>query len=523
MVYTSLLWKNTFGCTRTNNRPPFLPISNVEITYGVGDEHARTTATVGANSEDGISETSKITSGETSGFAKYITLEQDTWKLGGGYAAIEDLASSDKQYIGHDLSGQNGEFATHPIITLTWGSRQEIAIPGLTIQWSSAFNQYAKSFEVRAYYNATLRGSKTITDNDQIKCQVDLAITNYNKLEIEIIEWSNPQCKPRLESVLMGVYYIFDKTQLISYKHKASASELSLELPNNSITFEVDNTNDEWNPMNPQGKAQYLKEMQKVSVRYGIDLETGWEWIKGGEFYLSSWNTPQNGHTVTFEARSILEKCYGVKPTITGTMTLAQAIDSMLTSCNLPKNPDGTNKWKIDSSLESISQTTPSISDNNVAQALLMCANAGCCTFHIDRNGDLIFQPLTLTWDNYLIDPFVAYNYADYETEKPISKVSVNKSQGTSTYPVEGVEKQITNPFVRTTTRANAVAKWVGDLLQLRNKLSGDFRIDPRLDVFDQIEVKNKYSEHTIVITSVDIEYNGGFKGSYKGRVDLSV
>lgn len=517
MQTTTELWKKTLGCYNDNNRPSFVPFSDIKIVYGISDEEAQANASASANTENDISDTEAILENSTS-FADYISLEQDIWLLNGNQVAIDDQNDT-PSYVSGVLSENDNTFTTNPIITLSWGSVQTIAIPGLTLQWSSAYGQYAEEYELRAYNGGTLIETLSVTDNTDIRNVVNFAISNYDKIEIEIIKWSNPQCYARLEYVMMGLAYIFTKEDLISYTHKQSCDLLSFNLPDNFVRFEIYNRDDEWNPSNPQGKAQYLKEMQKISIMYGYELSTGWEWIEGGEFYLSEWDTPQNSFSVTFVARSVLEKLLPAKANISGTKSFYDIIDELLTSANLPTNADGSDKWEIDNSLQNISITIPSGLNLTIAEMVQLCANACECVFYIDRNGTLKIEPLNAVTSDYYIDPFVSYSYAEYDMGKPIKKVAISNGNGSKSYVNDGVETTITNPLILNATRGNSVAEWIGDMLNHRNELEGEYRSDPRVDVLDKVTVKNKYSTETIILTELTFNYNGVFKGNYKGRV----
>ena len=56
-------------------------------------------------------------------------------------------------------------------------------------------------------------------------------------------------------------------------------------------------------------------------------------------------------------------------------------------------------------------------------------------------------------------------------------------------------------------------------ILKDRKTVSGNFRPDPRLEVFDKITVVSKYATNTVYITEIKYTFGGSFKADYKGRI----
>jgi hypothetical protein len=53
-----------------------------------------------------------------------------------------------------------------------------------------------------------------------------------------------------------------------------------------------------------------------------------------------------------------------------------------------------------------------------------------------------------------------------------------------------------------------------------RGLVSGEFRADPRLELFDVVSVESKYGLISpVMITQIKYTYNGSFHGTYKGKI----
>ena len=160
--------------------------------------------------------------------------------------------------------------------------------------------------------------------------------------------------------------------------------------------------------------------------------------------------------------------------------------------------------------------------NNTAAEIVQKCANAGMCVLRYGRDGMLHIEPLSTYLTDYRIPSSLAYSHPEITLSKPLKTVSVDYGEDT---PYElsvfssGEKQTVSNDFITTEEHASRVAEWVRDVLTSRKTVSGDFRADPRLDLFDVVEVESKYGTLTpVVITNITYTYNGSFKGSSEGR-----
>jgi hypothetical protein len=84
-----------------------------------------------------------------------------------------------------------------------------------------------------------------------------------------------------------------------------------------------------------------------------------------------------------------------------------------------------------------------------------------------------------------------------------------------------GETQTVSNPLVSNSSQAQKVGEWVEETLSTRKVVRGEYRADPRLDVFDVVVVQSdKYGElPKVAITDIKYTYNGSFRGDYTGRV----
>lgn len=435
----------------------------------------------------------------------YATNELNLWALNGTKTILPSSAPYDSMGYVSDIASTGG-------VTLSFPATHYVTSSGLTITWSNVYGEYPLVFTVTAKRGDTVIAEQTTTDNRTQTSVVFLEIVDCDSITITVHDWGLPHRRVRIEKILIGHVLTMTKDDIISFKHEQHGDLLSGELPKCSIEFTLDNTDGRWNPTNPTGMERYLSERQKLVVRYGMDVNGTVEWIPGGVFYLSEWDAPANGFEARFVARDTLEFMLNREMRESKSGTLAELI-----AYAVPEDVT----VRVDESLANYStQYTPMASAAEIVQ---MCANAGKCVMRYDRDGVLSVEPLNNTQTEYVITSALSYSHPEVHLSKPLGTVSVEYG-GEDPYelPVasSGEKQTVTNSLIRDEARAMSVAEGVRDILKYRKSVSGEFRADPRLDLFDVVKVESKYGPlEPVVITNITYTYNGSFRGSYTGRV----
>lgn len=495
------------------HKTDLLPEQHIEITYKVTEMGVNDSYAAEDNGHVPYSSLARLDNADN--IPKYVTLEQNIWTLDGSLT-IPHAPYGDGKYVGDVLSGGDGVF-TMPTIILKWPEINEGLIPGLTIQWSETYREYPISYRVKVYNGESLIHTLTNDNNDSAFNVFLIDIQNYDRIEIEILKWCLPYRRARMEKVFIGIINTYTKGDLMNYSHEDSVDILSGELPKDSITFSLDNVESQWNPLNTEGISKYLMERQTLHVRYGMDIDGMTEWIDGGVFFLSEWNTPSNGIEASFTARDMLEflnaPYTGVK-----SGSLYDIAIAAITQVELPD--DAT--YCFDTSLLAIDvDFTEDTSDYTVAEILQMTANAARCILYQDRKGCLRIEPASNVLSDYVISQYVSYSHPEFTLSKELRSVSVNDGMAVVDNGNKGEVQTVDNPLVTTASHAADVGVWIKNILKGRKTASGEFRADTRLSAGDMVTVENKFSEagNRVLITSIKYDFGGAFKGSFEGRV----
>lgn len=368
-----------------------------------------------------------------------------------------------------------------------------------------------------------------------------------------------------------GRTFTYTKKDLLRFSHRQTGDLVSGELPKNYIEFSLDNSDGKWNPGNPSGMEQYLSERLKIVLRYGTYRREGNtittpSWVDGGIFYLTEWRTSHNGIEASFVARDILE--FLLDKPYTGAisghyrMVAKRAMIEALGSINhqqellleFPKryffapvkvepdteggsdegeggNTGGTTgdnegwedlEWEDDGYRVS-DEELPNDGSLSCAEMIQKLCNGAGAVMYVDRSGYLKVRKLDYHNTGYTIPLRISYSYPDFELARPLKGVKINyRDEQSLLYPyaAEGEVQTLDNDFIRTPEEATETAFWVCDSLRSRKKISGEFRGDPRFDLFDVVNVESKYGTITgVVLTDIEISFSGAFHVSYSGYV----
>ena len=571
----------------------------VEVTLTLADPDALADASATDNGATYFSNTAQIVSEDDKDIVPYATLEENLWVLDGSRKILPRSNYGDCGFISSSMSNEFGYFENEPFITIDFSEAHTNLVQGITIDWGTAYGEYAVDFTVRVYSNNVLLHSAEVFGNRDVKSIVYMDIADYDSVTISVHKWCLPYHRARIAEVLIGVEKVYSKGELFSFKHSQEVDPISASLPKSEISFSIDNSDGSYDPNNTESFAKYLMERQKLKAKYGYKIGDKIEWIDSGTFYISEWNAPQNGLTADFTARDLLEFMTDTyykglyDPMGTSLYDLAERV---LQDADLPLDDDGGVKWIIDESLKDIYTIAPLPVDTH-ANCLQLIANAGGCVLYQDRSGILHIEKWLATEPDYHISLFNSYSKSDIELTKPLKQVEVpyytysvsaeaselfkgamaisgtqevvitysgsatnvsasvvGGTLNSATYYTNTCVLKITasgdvvitvtgynletssvavitpsgdsgetvtvdNPLITNQERASAVGTWVEGYMKNRMILSSKWRADPRLDALDMVTNDNAYNSNTVIMTNVNYEYNGAFRGSGEGRV----
>lgn len=498
-----------------------VPEMFIQITYHASDDKAQTDAIASSSSQVVFSDVSDITDLDNLPSVKYATGELNLWLLDGLCTLIP--SSEPYENAGY-VSFENVSDANHPVVTFSFSKVHQEKIPGITIVWSELFNEYATSFRVSAYNGSLLLQEKQIDNNALVESSVDLEISGYDSIVIKILSWCVPNHRARIEQVEFGQRVRFNKEDLLSYSHESKRDPISGQLSKDSISFSVNNSDQKWNPINPGGLYQYLYERQAVFVKYGMELDGETEWINGGKFYLSNWNTPSNGITASFEARDALVFLSDSPYTGRKIGTLYEMCYDALELLDVTGI-----SYFINENLKNYSTDfSSSNSSYKNSDVLQLAANAAGMALYQTRDGEIRvdwvpFSPKDKS-SIYEISEMNNFEYPEISFSNKLKNISYSVNGASKTYPAgatgDGVTQSVSNSLLSDSIIAqpkNALTESY-KVLSNRRIATLSYRASPHNDALDFVKLNHQFGySSNLLITDVKYTFNGCFKGSVTG------
>lgn len=207
----------------------------------------------------------------------------------------------------------------------------------------------------------------------------------YNKVEISVYKSGSGDGNGTMYVFGFTPYhnaFSFTKSDLVSYKHTQEGTWICKELPNYQIDFTIQDYDRVFDIEDTTGAFYKLSKKTQVVVKYGYEINGSIEWIKGGVFYLSEWNSNRNKRTISFVAKSILD-----------TMTdnyYGGLVNDPQNEYGLQLLYDVTKQYHILCNFQEFSyEIYNPIPKTTFAEALQITAQYHCCHLVVQRDGML--------------------------------------------------------------------------------------------------------------------------------------
>lgn len=513
MVEVSDKWKEKFNET-------LVPESFVEITCGITEPGINKKATIVTSPAAPFSTFHNIALSDNASISRYSTGEPNLTVLDGSCSIVP---SSPPYGTTGFLSAEIFDDSSHPVIRLELPSENKSSIPGVSICWSTAFNEYATDFSVSAYLGAKKLKTVTVNGNKSIRSDVEVELSGFDAVELEVLKWCLPDRRVRVEQVKIGRYLVFDKTKILSYSHSSARDPISGQLSQESISFSLDNSDRTWDSVNPQGIYKYIYERQPVTVRYGMDVDGKAEWVSGGMFFLSEWSVPANSIEASFQARDAFLYLSSTKYTGRKYGTLYEMCYDALELLEA-------DEITFDISDELKDYSTDITSDESTyhnSDILQLAANAAGMALYQTRDGVIkINRVYGADTSNPVLDIPVLNNYSWPEITFAQNMLNVVTTAGGVTYAYpespsgKGVSQTLSNVMLTKDILAksrNALTESYG-VLSNRRKASLTYRASPTIDALDMVKIHHQFNYDAVLLaTNVKYTFNGCFKGTVEG------
>lgn len=497
---------------------------SMNIVFELIDISAAETAVPSATDECIISKLEQTHNRQTEVSKKYATLENDYWMLDGTFLLPDENTIQEEEtgWWSDQLSSSTGSFSSPPALEFEWDTNHSSA--GFVIYFDGASNEYAKRLRVRAYNSEGRQIKSKIVTAASCICEVDMAVENYRKISIEVLNTSKPFRRARISEVVFGFVKTFDNTNIISSTLDYSLSDTAESLPTSELTLTIDNSDAAWNMGNPKGIYAYLQQTQPLDVSIDIDGHS----FSMGRFYFTKASAEDNAMTAKITANDKIywldkAKFYGGSD---GEWTLEQAINNVIATSEIDM------EISLPQALKTRLVRAALPADCTCRSAIQLLAQSACCTCYIARDGKLtFFDTLEYEWcgeelslDRVMSNPKITVseeiNTVDLTVANPYVEGSDDKHYQTSCR-VTG-EPIKTESFENCTVNdGNAVSEWLLNILRRRLLYNVEERGNPALLLTDYVQVDDAYENggfNDVMITRQKFSFDGSLKCELEGR-----
>jgi len=426
----------TSAAWRENQTRPMTTEGFVELSYYLTDPNLQVVGITPSNELASVSQSQEVINQHHRTVARFATLEPDLWRLDGRSMTVLEEFPQERRFggfISNTLCAADGMFAT-PIRLNIELREPAIILPGLTIGWGMALEEYPIDFSIIVLGETGQEiARERISNNSDIRSLVHFEMRDVRRIQIEVRQWSRGHRRARIGNVFLGHNKVYTKDSLFSFSSSHTIDPVSARLPKHEIAFEIDNRNGDFDPVNDDSIERYVLERQEVTARYGFRQESDdeVEWIPGGQYFLSDWVAPQNGLSASFRARDVLGFLDGIfhkgQFYSDAGISLYELAHQVLRDAIPPHLGSRDDKWEIDRSLRNIRTISP-LPLATHAECLQLIANAANATLFFDRTGILHIAPLssfegstsrTLDGDN-------TYSRPEIDLQRPLKQVQVS-------------------------------------------------------------------------------------------------
>ncbi|MBR3997005.1 MAG: hypothetical protein IKI93_01530, partial [Clostridia bacterium] len=268
---------------------PFPAVRDVDclISFSVLDTVAESDSTAASADDAGVfGNIASVNDGVRSPDGCYISLEENLWSLNGEFVPLPDNTDgvntgwwSEKLIGGDNTVKMRFDFIAD-VTTLGW-----------TLYFDPKSGQYVKTIGITAYDSAGNIVHTGIYENDSAVFSLRHYLGDYRAVEFVFYEASEEWRRVRLTEVDFGITKNYDRNSLGRVSITYGADILSRSLPSRELIFTFDNSDKEYNLLNPDEVYQHLQAGQRIDVKISV----GGEEVDMGEFRFTSADVSRSG------------------------------------------------------------------------------------------------------------------------------------------------------------------------------------------------------------------------------------
>ena len=243
----------------------------LEIRFGISDPDAPNSSTFNNSGELLYSNTNLIDRGvEVS--QTYDTLERNRFYLNGTGLLEPENDYIYPGFVGDLLSDDNGNFTTQQFLEVSFD--RKFIFAGLSFVFDETRNDYGSDMTISIYSDNSLV-KRIYAEPNSYRYGIDDGIPECNKIRFNFNKTSTPHRRIRLSSLYFGIVDVLDTENIIDSNFKNTMDLISTSLPVQTFSFTIFDTDNKYDPENPDSYFKYLENGQSVAVTLKQNLKDG--------------------------------------------------------------------------------------------------------------------------------------------------------------------------------------------------------------------------------------------------------
>lgn len=383
--------------------------------------------------------------------ANIATFENNSWILDGSFVSPSEVYSgggdSYSGYISNDMTDDNGDYATNPIIKVAL-SAAAANMEYISVKFAGGIDtSYPKTFKIRTYTPTDTLIKEYILDMSLQSglplLVVPIGDSNVQNLEFEFVGTMCPHRRSRLNKIMFGKAEQVNPYYLQDWKIDDKASLVADSIPTKTLVYSVINYEGDYDIDNPGNKIPTNYRDALVLFTFGMEDNGLWKYAPTKTFNLTDISTTPDG-VVTFECGSILDTLVDTydHDTYDGPRTIEQIMNALLSFCDV-----GTDQCELNEFGEyEINVPLPESPVRELIQRLAFSCGA---TLTVDDNNKIIFSKKniipTANTPKFMFNQPKPFNSAGVFLEEPNAEALANTTNiGMYTYDSK-IEEEVSN------------------------------------------------------------------------------
>ncbi|MCI5680181.1 MAG: hypothetical protein MR278_09465 [Bacteroidales bacterium] len=481
-------------------------------------------AVVSATPAQSVSRIDQLKNGSFGMDANWGTLEKGRIVLDGSVTFIPPDNTRQIGFFSEGMCDENGVFAVPEQVEYLFNTVYDIV--GVSIAFDDLGGEWASELDLTAYDESGNELQTMTFANHKALFYAEIRQHGVKKLVVSVKKWNVGERYCKISQIVPGIILSFASEGIFEFEFEESIDPFSSTVRFPEVTLVFDNTDNEFNIINPNGLISFLRQKMKTVPKLDLIAGARTESIGMGQFYLYSFPKTDQADEAKVSCRPSIAFELGNYETTGRTLqTVEEAVAILFENVEEPV--------VIDEELKNIHVNQYIGEDIPIHTAMAYLAIACCGYWKFERDGSYRLKKWAL--------PEEMTNDIDYDNmwSKPATSMGEKYTSCTTKYYVwdetnqslkgtdvtvaaeddDGTALNITSYFICSEEQAREVAKAYMDYKNLRLSHTAQYRGDMSIEAADGITIQNDFAHSEVIVMTHSLTFDTeGLTGSIVGR-----